>query len=109
MLKPIATEKSVMKIEIENTLTFEVFRKSTKEEIRKEFEDMFKVKVEKVRTLIRGNKKYVYLGSAQRPGDIYKFQFKNMEYFNKDEWSDNFDKFKKRIKKIHQRSHQKQS
>jgi len=61
MLKPIATEKSVMKIEIENTLTFEVFRKSTKEEIRKEFEDMFKVKVEKVRTLIRGNKKYVYL------------------------------------------------
>ena len=48
---------------------------------------------------LKTNKKYVYLGSAQRPGDIYKFQFKNMEYFNKDEWSDDFDNLKKELKK----------
>ena len=60
-MKPIATEKSVMKIEIENTLTFEIPRKLTKVEVRKEFEEMFKVKVEKIRILIRGNKKYAYI------------------------------------------------
>ena len=61
MLKPIATEKSVMKIEIENTLTFESPRKVTKIEIGEEFEEMFKVKAEKIRTFIRGNKKYAYI------------------------------------------------
>ena len=59
-MKPIATEKAVMKIESENVLTFQVDKRMSKEKIKKEIEEMFKVKIDKVRTLIRGNKKYVY-------------------------------------------------
>ena len=58
MLKPILTEKAVMKIESQNILTFVVERNKTKEEIKKEIEDVFEVKVEKVRTLIKNSKKY---------------------------------------------------
>ena len=60
-LKPVATEKAVMKIETENVLTFVLDRRKTKTEIKKEVEDLFKVKVDGVRTLIKGNKKYVYV------------------------------------------------
>lgn len=60
-MKPITTEKAVMKIEAENLLTFEVDQRKTKEKIKKEIEDLFDVKIEKVRTLIRGNKKIVYV------------------------------------------------
>lgn len=60
LLKPVATEKAVMKIEAENTLTFRTKKASDKKEIKKEIEDLFDVKVEKIRTLVRGNKKYVY-------------------------------------------------
>jgi len=60
MLKPITTEKAVRLIEAENTLLFETGRKRKKPEIQKEIEEVFKVKVEKVRTHIKGNKKYVY-------------------------------------------------
>ncbi len=59
-MKPIATEKAVMKIESENVLTFQVDRRLSKGAIKKEIEEIFKVKVDKVRTLLRGNKKYVY-------------------------------------------------
>jgi arginyl-tRNA--protein-N-Asp/Glu arginylyltransferase len=31
--------------------------------------------------------RYIYLGSLQRPSDIYKLQFKGMEWFNRDRWS----------------------
>ncbi|MCW8965482.1 MAG: 50S ribosomal protein L23 [Candidatus Pacearchaeota archaeon] len=60
-MKPIATEKAVMMIEAGNVLTFEVDKRKTKEAIKKEVEEMFNVKVEKVRSLIKGNKKYVYV------------------------------------------------
>ncbi len=60
-LKPIVTEKAVMMIELENILTFRTEKKSKKEEIKKEIEELFDVKVKKTRTLIRGNKKYVYV------------------------------------------------
>ena len=60
ILKPVTTEKAVKLIEIENTLLFQVGRKEKKEEIKKEVEEKFKVKVEKIRTLVRKNKKYVY-------------------------------------------------
>ena len=59
-IKPITTEKAVMLIEIENTLTFQTERQRTKNEIKKEIEELFDVKIEKIRTLIRGNKKIVY-------------------------------------------------
>ena len=60
-MKPIATEKAVMMIEAQNVLTFAVDKRKPKQEIKKEVEDMFNVKVEKVRSLVRGNKKYVYV------------------------------------------------
>lgn len=36
-------------------------------------------------------KKYIYLGSAQRPTDTYKFQFKGMEWFNQEQWSSDLE------------------
>ena len=59
-MKPLTTEKAVMKIESENVLTFETSKRKQKEEIKKEIEEIFNVKIDKIRTLIRGNKKYVY-------------------------------------------------
>lgn len=38
--------------------------------------------------------KYVYLGSLQRPGDVYKLQFAGLEYFNGKEWSKDLEKVK---------------
>ncbi len=60
-MKPIVTEKAVMMIESQNVLTFQINKNKKKNEIKKEIEELFKVKVEKVRTLIRGNKKYAYV------------------------------------------------
>ncbi len=60
-LKPIATEKAIMKIETENVLTFLVDQKYTKQEIKKEIEDLFKIKIDKIRTQIRNNQKIVYV------------------------------------------------
>ncbi|MEK6817569.1 MAG: 50S ribosomal protein L23 [Nanoarchaeota archaeon] len=59
-LKIISTEKAVMKIEAENVLTFETDKEKTKEEIKKEIEESFDIKVDKIRTLIHGNKKIIY-------------------------------------------------
>jgi large subunit ribosomal protein L23 len=61
MLKPIVTEKAVMLIESQNVLEFETEKEKTKTEIKNEIETLFKVKVEKLRTLVQGNKKYVYV------------------------------------------------
>jgi len=60
-MKPVTTEKAVMMIERENILTLEVDRRWNKEKIKKEVEEIFSVKVERVRTLIRWNKKYAYV------------------------------------------------
>jgi large subunit ribosomal protein L23 len=60
-MKPIVTEKAVMMIESENILTFTTDKSKTKSEIKKEIEDLFDVKIKKIRTLIRGNKKYAYV------------------------------------------------
>lgn len=59
-MKPIATEKAVMKIEAENVMTFEFDKRKTKTEIRKEIEEVLDVKVDSLRTQIRNNKKIVY-------------------------------------------------
>lgn len=61
MIKPITSEKAVRLIEAENTLLFQTERQRRKQEIKREIEEIFKVKVEKVRTFIKGNKKYVYV------------------------------------------------
>jgi ribosomal protein L23 len=60
-LKPIATEKAIMKVESENILTFQVDEKTTKQEIKKEIEELFKVKIDKIRTNIRNNHKIAYV------------------------------------------------
>ena len=60
-LKPITSEKAVKMIEAENTLLFETGRVNSKEEIKKEIESIFNVKILKVRTHIRQNKKYAYV------------------------------------------------
>ncbi|MBS3085442.1 50S ribosomal protein L23 [Candidatus Pacearchaeota archaeon] len=60
-MKPLVTEKAVMLIEAKNTLVFETDMKKTKIEIKKEIEEIFNVKVEKINTLLRKNKKYAYV------------------------------------------------
>ena len=56
---PLSTEKSIRLMEAENKLVFLVSRKSTKIEIKKAFEEMFKIKPTQVNTLItpKGKKK----------------------------------------------------
>lgn len=66
MLKPITTEKAVKLIDLENTLMFETDRRESKDVIAKEVANLFNVKVEKVRTLTRGNKKYAYVKLAKQ-------------------------------------------
>lgn len=56
-----STEKIVRQIEAENVLAFVVDTSATKPEIKTEIENLFNVKVAKVRTLIRGNKKTAYV------------------------------------------------
>ncbi len=60
-MKPLTTEKAVMMIERENILTFETGKGKTKESLKKEIEEIFDVRVEKIRSLIRNNKKYFYV------------------------------------------------
>ena len=60
-LKPSVTEKAIMLIERENVLIFETEKSSTKEQIKKEIEKLFEVKIEKARVLIRDNKKHFYI------------------------------------------------
>lgn len=48
---PLATEKSIRLMEAENKLIFVVDSKATKPQIKQAIEEMFKVKVDKVRTL----------------------------------------------------------
>lgn len=60
-MKPLTTEKAVMLIERENILVFELDKRKTKTEIKKEIEEMFKVKIEKINTLVKKNKKYAYV------------------------------------------------
>ena len=70
-MKPLVTEKAVMMIETQNVLTFCTNKEKRKEEIRKEIEELFKIKVDKIRTLIRENKKYVYVKLKKEFPAIY--------------------------------------
>lgn len=60
-LRPIVTEKAVMMIELDNILTFSTGMERTKQEIKEEIEKMFEVKVKKIRTIVKKNKKYAYV------------------------------------------------
>ena len=61
MMKPITTEKAVRLIELNNVLVFEVDKRKSKPEIKKDIEEMFKVKIDSIKSLIRKNKKTVYV------------------------------------------------
>ena len=60
-LKPLVTEKAIVMIERDNILSFETEKNAKKDEIKKEVETIFKVKVEKVRTRIHDNRKLMYV------------------------------------------------
>ena len=57
---PLMTEKAVRLMEAENKLIFVVDKKAKKPEIKKAVEEVFKVKVLKVSTLIVKGKKKAY-------------------------------------------------
>ncbi len=61
ILKPVTSEKSVKMIDLNNTLVFEAPRLATKDEIKKEVEKLFGVKVQKIRTMMRDNKTIAYV------------------------------------------------
>lgn len=61
MLKPVNSEKAVRLIELNNTLVFEADRRLNKNKIKEDIEKSFSVKVDSVNSLIRNNKKYVYV------------------------------------------------
>lgn len=52
LLGPLKTEKFIQLIEFENTIGFRVGLKATKDNVKKEVEQLFGVKVESVRTYV---------------------------------------------------------
>ncbi|MBI2564445.1 50S ribosomal protein L23 [Candidatus Woesearchaeota archaeon] len=58
---PIATEKSIRLMELENKLIFSIKKDANKSDVKKAIEDLFKVKVVKVNTFIRGCEKRAYV------------------------------------------------
>jgi len=66
ILKPVTSEKAVKLIDLDNTVMFETERKTRKKEIKEEVEKIFSVKVDKVRTFIRNNKKYSYVKLSKK-------------------------------------------
>jgi large subunit ribosomal protein L23 len=62
LMYPVGTEKAITQISKDNTLTYVVELSSTKYEIKKEFEKMFNVKVDSVRTMNSPlNKKHAFI------------------------------------------------
>ena len=65
---PLITEKGTMVSELGNQVVFRVRRDASKDEIRKAIETLFKVKVEKVRTLnLLGKIRRVGKHAGKRP------------------------------------------
>jgi arginyl-tRNA--protein-N-Asp/Glu arginylyltransferase len=46
------------------------------------------------------NKRFLYLGSLQRPSDIYKIQFEGFEWFDGKKWDRNTSELKKILNKL---------
>ena len=77
LIKPIVTEKSSLGSEF-NQVTFQVLNSSTKKEIKVAIENVFKVKVKKVNTLIVKGKSKSFKGTIGRRSD-YKKAFITLE------------------------------
>ena len=70
---PLLSEDAVTLLEAENKVTFIVDRRSDKHDIKRAIEELYEVKVERVRTLItpEGDKKaYVKLTSDFKASDL---------------------------------------
>lgn len=70
---PHKTEKSIRLVEKENKIVFIVDRKSKKEDVKMAFEELFKVKVAKINTMITrtGQKKvFIKLKPEFSAGDV---------------------------------------
>ncbi|MEM1535886.1 MAG: 50S ribosomal protein L23 [Candidatus Pacearchaeota archaeon] len=61
LIEPVTTEKALRMIELENKIVFVVKRDAKKQEIKKEVEEIFNVKVEKVNVHIKKNKKIAFI------------------------------------------------
>ena len=57
LIKPITTEKAIRNMELENRISFIVDRRATKDQIKREIEQSFNVKTEKINTLVKNNEK----------------------------------------------------
>ena len=66
---PLSTEKSIRLMESENKLIFVVNKKSTKKEIKRAIEEMFKVEVADINTFVNadGEKRAYVKFSAKNP------------------------------------------
>lgn len=73
LIHPISTEKAVGMIDRNNIITYMVDFRASKKEIREEFEKMFGVKVERVRSLNtfgRSKKVFIKIVEGQRATDV---------------------------------------
>jgi large subunit ribosomal protein L23 len=66
IIKPLTTEKAIRLIELDNIILFEVHSKDNRTEIAKEVERIFKVKVERINIVNRGNKKIAYVKISKK-------------------------------------------
>ncbi len=66
---PLSTEKAIRLMESENKLLFIVDKKATKKDVKQAVEKMFKVKIEKVNTLVGpdGKKRAYVKFAAENP------------------------------------------
>ncbi len=61
LMYPVATEKMIKLVETENKIAFVVGKDAKKEEVRKAFEEDFKVKVLKVNIVVRKGRKIAFI------------------------------------------------
>ncbi|MGC8676046.1 MAG: 50S ribosomal protein L23 [Candidatus Micrarchaeia archaeon] len=73
LMYPLATEKAITMVDRDNTLTFIVALGATKQQVKKEFESKFAVKVASVNIGIsatNSKKAYVKLDKAYKASDL---------------------------------------
>jgi large subunit ribosomal protein L23 len=71
ILSPVITEKATMLSE-QNKVVFKVAHDATKDEIAAAIEELFKVKVTKVNTMVTKGKTKFFRGIKGRRGDVKK-------------------------------------
>lgn len=72
LLRPLVTEKGVHRATRNNQYAFEIHRQATKQDVKRAVEELFNVKVEKVRTQTRKGKLRRYRYRYGRTSDWKK-------------------------------------